>query len=320
MPMNFAEVEGWGAQSWDEDVTGVAVDAADRVYILRGGDASVTVFDSNGMELNRWRSERFSARPHLLTVGDDERVYVADDGAHRVFIFDLNGRLLHAVGSGNPSVTGYDAGAQSREAAFEAISGGAPFNRPTKVAPWKQGEFFVSDGYRNCRIHRFSANHELVTSWGGAGSEPGSFVIPHSVTMSRDGRVFVCDRENDRIQIFTTDGVLLGIWDNVQRPTDLAFDRFGNAYVTELARGPMDLKSWRLGRAEHELPGRISVLSSDGDLLGRIECAGVEFLAPHAIAIDSKGAVYVSEVPASFANSTGRSVARRRCLRKFEPR
>jgi DNA-binding beta-propeller fold protein YncE len=317
--MKFAEVEGWGGRNWFEDVTGVAVDSTDRVVVLRGGDASVTMLDANGTELSRWRHDCFSARPHLVAIGADERVYIADDGAHLVFVFDLDGHLQHVIGSGIPSVTGYDPEACGPEAAFEAISGGPPFNRPTKVAPSKEGEFFVSDGYRNCRIHRFSADLELITSWGGAGSGPGSFVIPHSVSLSHDGRVFVCDRENDRIQIFTPNGVLLDIWDNVQRPTDLAFDRVGNAYVAELPRGPKDLRSWRLGRAEHEIPGRVSILSSRGDLVGRVGGRDVEFLAPHAIAVDSKGAVYVSEVPASLAKSTGRSSRQHRCLRKFEP-
>jgi sugar lactone lactonase YvrE len=180
---------------------------------------------------------------------------------------------------------------------------------------------FVSDGYRNCRVHRFSADRQLVRSWGGPGADAGSFVIPHSVTVDWEGRLFVCDRENDRIQIFSRDGELLEIWNDVQRPTDVAFDRQGRVYVTELARGPRDLKSWRLGPAEHELPGRVTIWSSDrSTVFAQLSYPAVQFLAPHSIAIDSSGAIYVSEVPESFAKSTARLHRPRRCLRKFKPR
>jgi len=89
--------------------------------------------------------------------------------------------------------------------------------------------------------------------------------------------------------------------------------------VTELPRGPNDLKSWRLGRARQDRPGRVTVRSSNGDLLAAINCPGVEFHAPHAVAVDSMGAVYVSEVPESFAAYTGRRFPPYRCLRKFVP-
>jgi hypothetical protein len=91
-------------------------------------------------------------------------------------------------------------------------------------------------------------------------------------------------------------------------------------YVTELPRGPQDLRSWRLGRPERELPGRVTMRSPDGSIVARLICPGVEFLAPHAIAVDSNGAIYVSEVPESFGKSTGRPRRSHRCLRKFEPR
>ena len=318
--MNFQEVMGWGGETWARDVTGVAVDSRDRVYVLRRGDDPVTVLTPDGTVLDRWGNGCFSDRPHLISIGEDDTIYVADDGGHRVFVFDSTGRLLETIGSGIPSETGYDAGAPTAEDAFDRITGGAPFNRPTKAVPWRNGELFVSDGYRNCRVHRFSADRQLIRSWGGPGADAGCFVIPHSVTIDSNGRVFVCDRENDRIQIFSVDGELLDVWNNVQRPTDVAFDHRGHAYVAEIPRGPRDLKSWRLGRAEQELPGRVTIRSADGSIVSRVNCPGVEFPAPHAIAVDSTGAIYVSEVPESFANYTGKPHFPHRCLRKFEPR
>ncbi|AOJ84828.1 hypothetical protein WS86_30545 [Burkholderia savannae] len=318
--MTFDEVAGWGEDAWTGDVTGVAVDSRDRVYVLRRGDDPVTVLSPNGTIVDRWGRGRFSNRPHLISIGDDDTVYVADDGGHRVFVFEPTGCLLEAIGTGEPSETGYDAGASSAEAALDGMRGGLPFNRPTKVAPGRNGELFVSDGYRNCRVHRFSVERRLLRSWGGPGAGDGCFVIPHSVAIDSGGRVMVCDRENDRIQIFSCEGELLDVWNDVRRPTDIAFDRQGRVYVTELPRGPADLKSWRLGRAEQEWPGRVTIRTSNGSIVAEVRSQGVEFTAPHAIAIDSKGAVYVSQVPESFADYTGRLYSVQRCLHKFEPR
>ncbi len=317
--LNFEEVVGWGEESWERDVTGVAVDSRDRVYALRSGDNPVTVLHPDGTILDRWGNGLFSERPHLISIGEDDRIYVADDGGHRVYVFEPGGRLIETVGSGEPSDTGFnDKRFSSAEAAFEQMPGGSPFNRPTKVASWR-GELFVSDGYRNCRIHHFSTDRQLVRSWGGPGSDPSCFVIPHSVTIDGEGHVVVCDRENDRLQTFSREGELLEVWNDVQRPTDVAFDGQGYIYVAELARGPSDLKSWRLGRAEEELRGRVTVWSPDRTIVARLSFPAVEFLAPHAIAIDSKGAIYVAEVPESFAKSTRRPRRLHRCLHKFKP-
>lgn len=317
--MKFKEVTGWGDDSWDRDVTGVAVDSHDRVYVLRRGEDAVTVLHPDGRILMTWGKDRFSGRPHLISIDERDTVHVADDGGHRVFLFDIEGNPRETIGTGLPSATGFDDPKfASAEVAFERMPGGPPFNRPTKAVSARTGELFVSDGYRNCRIHKFSPDRRSVQSWGAAGAAPGCFVIPHSVTLDHEGRMLVSDRENDRIQIFSQDGALVDIWTDVQRPTDVAFDRQGNIYVTELARGPLDLKSWRLGRAKVEKLGRVSVWSPQRELLARIEMPEVEFLAPHAIAVDSQGSVYVSEVPESFATSTKRPQRKHCCLRKFE--
>lgn len=320
--MHFEEVTGWGEESWtDRDVTGVAVDSCDRIYLLRRGEGPVTVLAPDGTIVDRWGDGWFSDRPHLISIGNDDTVYVADDGGHRILAFDLKGRLLETIGVGIPSDTGFDVERfGSTEAAFDRMGGGPPFNRPTKAVSSPTGELFVSDGYRNCRVHRFSADRQHVHSWGGPGTGEGEFVIPHSIAVDFRGRVLVCDRENDRLQIFSCDGELLEIWNHVQRPTDVAVDRRGWVYVTELARGPNDMKSWRLGRADHELPGRMTIWSCDGSMVARITSPTVDFAAPHAIAIDSKGAIYVSEVPESFARATGRSHQQHRCLHKLELR
>ncbi|MFI5611694.1 hypothetical protein [Amycolatopsis sp. NPDC051903] len=318
MAIEYEEVPGWGG-SWDQDVSGVAVDSLDRVYALQRGDDAVTVLDHDGTAVDQWGDPEFSQRLHLISIDHEDNVCIADDGGHRVFVFDTSGKRLEVIGTGEPADSGFAEGAPDREAEFERMRGGPPFNRPTKAVLSRSGELFVSDGYRNCRVHRFSADRRLVHSWGGAGGQPGCFVIPHSVTLDNEDRVLVCDRENDRIQVFNRDGALLEVWNDVRRPTDVAVDGRGQTYVTELARGPRDLKSWRLGPAAEERRGRVTVFSEDRSVIARIGASEPGFLAAHAVAVDSSGAIYVAEVPESFARSTGRPHRRHRCLHKFVP-
>lgn len=82
MLMNFEEVTGWGGETWDRDVTGVAVDSHDRVYVLRHGDVPVTVFQSDGTVLDRWGQGCFSRRPHFISIGNDNRIYIEIGRAH----------------------------------------------------------------------------------------------------------------------------------------------------------------------------------------------------------------------------------------------
>src|SRR5439155_15039166 len=113
--------------------------------------------------------------------------------------------------------SGYDGTLES------IIRGGPPFNRPTNLAVAPSGDVYVSDGYGNCRVHRYAADGKLIGSWGEPGSGPGQFILPHSVWVAADGRVLVADRENDRIQVFSPSGEYLTEW-GALRPTDVCTD------------------------------------------------------------------------------------------------
>ena len=279
--------EGWG----HPDVTGVAVDKSDRVYLLVRAEWPVVVYGPGGEFIRTWGKGEFVV-PHGITIDADERVWIVDKGGHWVKIFDLEGSLLTTIGDGRPSETGI-------EGDFQTIKhGGPPFNEPTNVGFGPSGEAFIGDGYGNARIHRFDREGNLELSWGEPGQGEGEFNVPHAVTVDDTGRVLVADRENDRIQIFSSDGEVLDIWDDdICRPDDLAIHD-GILYIVELG-----LYVGRYPGLRPDSPGdpasRISLWTLSGELVGRWGtrdgCHPGSFHAPHGIAVDSRGDIYVTE-------------------------
>jgi sugar lactone lactonase YvrE len=277
--------DGWAKlpEGWNfKDVCGIAIDSQDRVFVLNRSDHPVMVFDRDGNLLKSWAEGLFS-RPHGSCIGPDGSIYCADDRNHTVTKFSPEGELLMTLGTKDkPSDTGY------REVPdlFERIStierGGPPFNRPTGVALSSSGEIYVSDGYANACVHKFSPDGKLITSWGGPGPAPRQFRLPHSIWVDKRNRVWVVDRENSRLQLFNASGEFLTQWTDLIRPTDLHIDDEEIVHVSELCK-------------------RVSIFTMDGKLLARWGNAGHDvdnplFAAPHAIAVDSRGDLYVGDV------------------------
>jgi len=316
---SYEVIEGWeqlppGYEH--RDVAGVAVDQEDRVFLICRGDHPIIVYDRKGNFLSTWGQGLFTYRTHGITVDPNGMLYCTDDGNHTIRKFTADGKLLMTMGTMNtPSDTGYDG-----KNTLTATRPAGPFNRPTNLAVGPQGDLFVSDGYGNCRVHRFSPTGELKRSWGTPGGGPGEFYLPHGIAVSADGRVFVCDRENDRIQIFSPDGEYLSEWTDTQRPTHIVFDDQGRAHVSELWWHPGSV-SGRHGPITEPRYGRVSVYDRDGKILARWGSADAtapgSFAAPHGLAVDSKGDVYVSEVTWTFAVSRGHVPAGCHTFQKF---
>jgi len=318
--LKYEVVEGWEQLPKGyahRDVAGVAVDSEDRVYLICRGDHPIIAYDRDGKFLGSWGEGQFTYRTHGITVGPDEMLYCTDDGNHTVRKFTPKGKLLMTLGTmDKPADTGYDG--KNYMTITKPADG---FNRPTNLAVGPKGDLYVSDGYGNCRVHQFGANGELKRSWGVPGTGPGQFYLPHGIAAAADGRIFVCDRENDRIQIFSPDGEYLSEWTDTQRPTHLVFDGQGRAHVSELWWHKGD-PAPRQGRTITEpLYGRVSVFDRDGHLLTRWgtpeATAPGSFAAPHGIAVDSTGAIYVAEVTWTFAESRGRVPAGCHTFQKF---
>ena len=104
-----------------------------------------------------------------------------------------------------------------------------PFNYLTELVPSPSGDLYVSDGYRNARVHRFSAAGELISSWGEPGKGgPNQFHLPHSLIVGQDGRIYLCDRETSRVQVFSPDGEYITMWTDMQRPLDISAGQRGH--------------------------------------------------------------------------------------------
>ena len=278
-------VDGWAKlpKGWSFlDVGGIAIDKEDKVYVLNRGEHPVIVFDRDGNIVRSW-GEGFFSRAHGSCIGPDNSVYCTDDRIHVVAKFTPDGKLLMTLGSkGHATDTGYVETFDFWESLTTIVRGAPPFNRPTGVSISPKAEIYVADGYGNARIHKFSAEGRLLLSWGEPGGEPGQFRLPHSVRVDRHGKVWVVDRENNRIQIFDGNGKFLTQWTDLVRPTDLFIDEDDTVYVSELSK-------------------RVGIFTVDGKLLARWGNPGKKkeealFLAPHAIAVDSRGDIYVGEV------------------------
>ena len=320
--MRYEVVEGWEQlpKGFEHrDVAGVAIDGEDRVFLICRGDHPIIAYDEKGSFLRSWGEGEFTYRTHGISIAPDGTVWATDDGNHTVRQFTPQGKPLRTLGTLNtPSDTGYDG-----KDYMTITRPAGPFNRPTNLAIGPKGDLYVSDGYGNCRVHQFSPTGTLKRSWGEPGAGPGQFYLPHGIAVAADGRVFVCDRESDRIQIFSPDGEYLSEWTDTQRPTHIVFDEQGRAYVSELwwHKGQT---SRRHGVTQDPKHGRVSVFDRDGRPLARWGTPEAtkpgSFAAPHGLAVDSKGAVYVAEVTWTFAVSRGLAPADCHTFQKFAPR
>jgi DNA-binding beta-propeller fold protein YncE len=280
----YEVVENWAKlpDGWSfKEVAAVGVDAHDNVYAFNRGEHPMMVFDRHGNFLRSW-GEGLFPRAHGITFSPDETLFCTDDGDHTVRKCTLDGKVLFTLGvSGKPA----------------PFMSGEPFNRCTHVAiDPRTGDFYVSDGYCNARVHKYAPDGKLLFSWGESGTDPGQFNIVHNIATDSSGWVYVADRENHRIQVFDPNGKFETQWVNMARPCGLYIDQASDtAYVGELG---VAIAS---NAQANGVGPRISLYDTKGNLLARLgnkpegEAPG-QFIAPHGICIDSRGDIYLGEV------------------------
>jgi len=172
------------------------------------------------------------------------------------------------------------------------------------------GEIFVSDGYGNFLVHKFSPEGQLIKTWGEPGTAPGQFSIPHCVGVDRHGTVYVCDRENDRIQTFTSDGDFVNMWTGLNLPSALYINHQKDIIYVVEEGGPCYVKADNTGeqnyikyvvQARGPKQPRISIRDLKGNILSmwegwEDEAKGVFGSDPHGIWVDSHGNIYETEL------------------------
>jgi peptidylamidoglycolate lyase len=172
---------------------------------------------ASGQIKHSWGAN-FFIMPHGLTVDRNDCVWVTDVDLHQVFKFTHEGVLLMTIGVAK--TPGNDA---------------AHFNKPTDVAVAPDGSFYVSDGYGNSRVVKFSATGKYLFEWGKKGTAPGEFDIPHSIALDAASNVVVADRENKRIQFFDASGTFLKQFaaGNTGNFCAVAFDKNGRLLAVD---------------------------------------------------------------------------------------
>ena len=277
------------------DVVAVHFTSENNIYVFNRGDRELIYFDSEGNHVGDWGETNF-VRPHGITISSEDEIFLTDDFGHTVTKYDLNGNILFILGErGTHSDTG-TTNVDYRNIKYSA----GPFNYPTNLVVAEDRSFYVSDGYGNARIHHFNADGVHLRSWGDPGDKPGQFAVPHDLRIASSGDIWVADRENDRLQIFSPEGDFIRQIEGLARPASLDFGPDGEVYVFELG--------YRAGMFPGNKPpcddapgGRLSVLTQDGEVLcqiggGDATSGAGDFYAPHNVRIDRNGDLYLTEV------------------------
>ena len=236
-------------------VSQVAVDSAGRVHVFQRGTPPVLWFEPDG-SFGGHHGTDVVHDAHGIYCSPDDRLFLVDRDAHQIIVTDPAGRELSRLGERH----------RPRQ--------GAPFNHPTDACVAGDGEIYVSDGYGNAQVHRFSAEGRHLMSWGSLGSGPGQFITPHAIWVDRRDRVLVADRENDRVQLFSRDGRHLADWRGLFHPMDIWEDADGLIYVTD------------------QVPS-LSLFAPSGERLGRCRPA---LNGAHGIFGAADGTIYLAEM------------------------
>jgi peptidylamidoglycolate lyase len=262
-----------GLQAWVDEGGVLGVDARWEHCIL--------VFDRDGNIIESWTQwDAMLGRPHAVYISPydpDRHVYIVDDYRHSIFKFTNDGsELVQTIGTYG-----------------ERGSDESHFNRPTFMAWLPDGTFFVADGYQNTRVVKFDADGNYLMAWGERGtppgeSRPGYFNNVHGIAVDPDTRrVFVNDRQNHRVQVFSENGAFLDEWSFGEPPSDI-----------HLFLITADSFLWAADRGTHKM----LKYSLDGELLYSWGTWGDfpgGFWGVHGISVDDEGNFYVAEVDAA---------------------
>jgi peptidylamidoglycolate lyase len=288
---NYSVVHGWPVLPTGRALgraSGVEVDSHNHVFVFHSAERewsepfpveaieapTIVVFEAETGELiSEWGQNLF-VMPHGLSIDGTDNIWVTDVGRHQVFKFSHDGQLLLTLGQDR--VPGAD---------------NQHFNRPTDVAVPDDGGVFVSDGYENSRVVNFSPDGEFQFQWGSKGSKKGQFDLPHGIAVDNEGRIYVADRSNERVQVFDREGRYVSEWmgPEIGRPYGIAISLDNKAYVIDGGDQPLNPPD----------RSRAVILSLNGKVeatFGRFGNYDGQFQMGHDIAVGVDGAVYVVDI------------------------
>jgi len=260
------DIDRDGRSVWVFDRCGAKSCTGSPLAPLQKFDASGKLVASFGAGMFNW--------PHGLFVDREGNIWVTDgkgEGGkgHVVVKFSPDGKVLMTLGT--PGV----AGADERH-----------FNAPSDVVVAANGDIFVADGHgeaTNARIVKFAKDGTFIKAWGQKGAGPGEFDSPHGLAIDSQGRIFVADRSNDRIQIFDQGGKFLAEWKQFGRPSGIFIDKHDILYAADSQSGQKFNKGFKQGI-------RIGSVK-DGKVTAFIDNAGTTEM-PEGVAADDQGNVF----------------------------
>jgi len=306
LPGPYERVHPWGEIPYDPgeyDARAAVIGAAEgpdgNIYVLtrcnRNSCAGrkeppIMVFNPDGKLVSSWGVGLFEF-PHNLTIDREGNVWTTDEGNHLVRKFTSKGELLMTIG--------------------EEGQAGNPPNRlssPTGVIVAPNGNIFVTEGHDNsptapvARVSKWAPDGKFIKTWGSTGSAIGQFSTPHVVALDSQGRLFVGDRNNNRIQIFDQEGTFLDMWYQFGRPSGIVITKDDRIYVADSESYDFHNPGWQKGiRIGSAKDGKVEYFIKD------LEPTTISHSGAEGIGVDSKGNIYGA-------------VVRRRMLEKHVPR
>jgi len=287
-------IDGW---TWGE-VSGVAADTPDRILVAIWGDRNsrgeerpgstnyLLAVDRDGNILENWSQwDSIFNKPHQVYISPydpDRHVWVVERGGGR----GVNMQILKFTNDGSELVMRLvdpDHPTSRAEARANPNPGPYTYGDPAVLAFFPNGDFLLGDGYWHSRIVRYDADGEYLMEWGELGTGPGQFDLVHGVAVDRDHRVYVGDRTNNRIQVFTEDGEFIEEWPDVSDPVGIFIDERDAVWVV----------SARLNRIlKYNLDGELQYYwGAYGGTRGGFP-GGLS--RPHQIEVDQEGNVYIA--------------------------
>lgn len=240
-------------------VTDIAVAPDGAVFVLTRCDSRIDppqdcvhMLTEAGGHVRSWGKGRITDA-HKIAVDPQGRIWVVDRDCHEIVAFDRQGQELTTLGRRNAPLD--------------------PFNHPSDIAFFADGSIAVSDGYAAARVHLFTAAGAPAGGFGALGRGSGQFIVPHGIATLSDGRVAVADRENNRVQLFSRNGDVLGVFGFFVRPQDVWVDEDDTILVTD------------------SIP-TLTRISPEGEVLGRCRAT---LNGPHGMCGSATGAIYLAE-------------------------